>query len=217
MSVPQPPFNYKATRFLVSAARFDQCPPEPGLEVAFVGRSNVGKSSTLNALTNNSRLARASKTPGRTRLINFFAVTDYHRLVDLPGYGYARVSEATKKEWQHELSAYMEQRSHLIGIVLLVDIRHPLKDVDQAVIQWAVSGQLPLHILLTKSDKLKRGASSQALRQLEQELQAVATLISVQLFSAHSGTGTQELADRLDSWFSGRQSREAVREQVALL
>lgn len=201
MSVPQPPLNYRATRFLVSAARLDQCPTDPGKEIAFVGRSNVGKSSALNTLTGQTRLARTSRTPGRTRLINFFSVTDYHRLVDLPGYGYARVSESIKKEWQLELGAYLEERQPLVGLVLLVDIRHPLKDVDEAVISWAAAARLPLHILLTKSDKLKFGASKQALQGFRQELRTVPTSVSLQLFSSLKGTGTEALASRLDSWF----------------
>ena len=151
--------NYRATSFLVSAARFDQCPPATGREVAFAGRSNAGKSSALNTLTGSSKLARTSKTPGRTQLINFFDINGEHKLVDLPGYGYAKVPEAMKLEWQKHLGAYLEQRENLVGVVLLVDIRHPMKEFDEHMIQWAISANMPLHILLTKADKLNFGAA----------------------------------------------------------
>ncbi len=192
--------NYRATRYLVSAARVDQCPPESGREVAFAGRSNAGKSSALNALTGSSKLARTSKTPGRTQLINFFEVDQQHRLVDLPGYGYAKVPEKMKLEWQKHLGAYLEQRECLAGVVLLMDIRHPMKEFDQIMIDWARQSQLPLHILLTKCDKMKFGAAKSAMVQLRSQLKDLEDLVTVQLFSSLKKTGVDELAGKLDSW-----------------
>lgn len=193
--------NYRATSFMISAARLDQCPPATAREVAFAGRSNAGKSSALNALTGSNKLARTSKTPGRTQLINFFEVDEEHRLVDLPGYGYAKVPEKMKLEWQKHLGAYLEQRECLVGVVLLVDIRHPLKEFDQTMIEWSVSSGLPLHILLTKSDKLKFGAAKAAMQKLRHQLKGHEDLISVQLFSSLNKSGVDELAAHLDTWF----------------
>ena len=163
-------FNTKArqkiqqTEFMTSAPTFKLCPSDMGLEVAFAGRSNAGKSSAINALTNQRQLARSSKTPGRTQMINFFSIgnTD-RRLVDLPGYGYAAVPLEMKKEWQVELEEYLVSRSSLAGLVLMTDIRHPLKFFDEQMLHWAKDGELPVHILLTKADKLKYGASKNAL------------------------------------------------------
>ena len=193
--------NYRATQFMISAARLDQCPPATAREVAFAGRSNAGKSSALNALTGSNKLARTSKTPGRTQLINFFEVDEAHRLVDLPGYGYAKVPEKMKLEWQKHLGAYLEQRECLVGVVLLIDIRHPLKEFDQTMIDWSVSSGMPLHILLTKSDKLKFGAAKAAMQKLRSQLKGHEDLISVQLFSSLKKSGVDELSAHLDVWF----------------
>ena len=191
--------NYRTTRFMVSAARVDQCPPETGREVAFAGRSNAGKSSALNALTGSTKLARTSKTPGRTQLINFFEIDEQHRLVDLPGYGYAKVPEKMKLEWQRHLGAYLEQRECLAGVVLLMDIRHPMKEFDQIMIDWAKQSQLPLHILLTKSDKLKFGAAKGVMMKLRNQLKSLEGLVTIQLFSSLKKTGVDELRNMLDS------------------
>ena len=192
--------NYRQASFVKSAARLSQCPENEGREVAFAGRSNAGKSSALNALTGSNKLARTSKTPGRTQLINFFQVQDDVLLVDLPGYGYAKVPEAMKKEWQHHMTDYLERREALVGLVLLMDIRHPMKEFDQMMLNWSVSANLPLHILLTKADKLKQGAARQVLNKLRQEL-ARFPLVSTQLFSSLKRTGVDQLAMKLDEWF----------------
>ena len=192
--------NYRQASFVKSAARLSQCPENEGREVAFAGRSNAGKSSALNALTGSNKLARTSKTPGRTQLINFFQVQDDVFLVDLPGYGYAKVPEAMKIVWQHHMTDYLERREALVGLVLLMDIRHPMKEFDQMMLNWSVSANLPLHILLTKADKLKQGAARQVLNKLRQEL-ARFPLVSTQLFSSLKRTGVDQLSIKLDEWF----------------
>ncbi|MEM9102509.1 MAG: ribosome biogenesis GTP-binding protein YihA/YsxC [Pseudomonadota bacterium] len=194
--------SYRKASFLTSAAKLQQLPPDFGFEVAFAGRSNAGKSSVLNCLTGNSRLARTSKTPGRTQLINLFSLDDERRLVDLPGYGYAKVSRQIKQDWQATLSAYLEERECLKGLVLLMDIRHPLKEADQMLAQWCCAGVLPCHILLNKSDKLKRNAQLTALRQVKNAYKDFSELVSVQTFSATKGEGLKDLVDRLNSWYA---------------
>ncbi|MES9938030.1 MAG: ribosome biogenesis GTP-binding protein YihA/YsxC, partial [Sedimenticola sp.] len=144
------PFYHQA-RFLTSAAKLNQSPADEGIEVAFAGRSNAGKSSAINTLCQQRNLARTSKTPGRTQLLNFFTLDEQRRLVDLPGYGYAKVAEKVKLQWQKELAAYLEQRQSLRGIILLVDVRHPLKEFDQQMLDWSAQIDLPVHILLTKA------------------------------------------------------------------
>src|SRR5690606_39772175 len=145
--------------FTKSAPSIRECPPETGYEVAFAGRSNAGKSSAINALTN-QKLARTSKTPGRTQLINFFNLSDTQRLVDLPGYGYAKVSRDMKEQWQRHLSEYLRERQCLQGLILLMDIRHPLQEFDTTMINWAAEADMAVHILLTKADKLSRGPAN---------------------------------------------------------
>ena len=193
--------TYTKTRFLKSAAKLSQCPPEIVREVAFAGRSNAGKSSALNCLTGNGKLARTSKTPGRTQLINYFQIGEEPlALVDLPGYGFAKVPLAVKNEWQKELDNYLTKRDALIGLVLLMDIRHPLKEFDMAMVQWAKRSQLPLHILLTKADKLKRGPAQTTLLEVKKAVATLGGLVSVQTFSSHNGDGLKLLQQRLDSW-----------------
>ena len=177
-------------------------PADFGCEVAFAGRSNAGKSSAINALTANTKLARTSRTPGRTQLINFFTVTDQIRLVDLPGYGFAKVPLKVKQEWNKQLERYLQLRQSLKGLILLMDIRHPLKDYDRQMIEWAVKSEMPVHILLTKSDKLKRGPAKSALFALQKELQKHERWISVQLFSSHSHDGMAELQRTLNWWLT---------------
>lgn len=189
------------TEFFLSAPTFKLCPADTGLEVAFAGRSNAGKSSCINTLTNQRQLARASKTPGRTQMINFFHMGDSEqRLVDLPGYGYAAVPEAMKKEWQTELEKYLVSRKSLTGLVLLTDIRHPLKFFDEQMLHWAKDGNLPVHVLLTKSDKLKYGAAKNTLQQTRNQLNKLKLPVSLQLFSAHNKQGVDELMLRLADW-----------------
>lgn len=200
--------NYRSAQFLTSAAKLSQCPPDTGWEVAFAGRSNAGKSSAINSLTNNSKLAKTSKTPGRTQLINFFELSDQQRLVDLPGYGYAKVPLAVKREWTMQLEKYLQNRQCLRGLVLLMDIRHPLQPFDQQMLNWALQALMPVHILLTKADKLKRGAAGSALLQVRTALKTNADLVSAQLFSALKHEGHKELIAILDGWLTVTQSGE---------
>lgn len=193
--------DFGSATFLSSAASLNQCPPDTGVEVAFAGRSNAGKSSAINCLTSNKKLARTSKTPGRTQLINFFRLGDNHRLVDLPGYGFAKVPRAVKQQWQRHLDDYLRNRHCLKGLILVMDCRHPLKEFDRMMLQWAVDAQLPLHTLLTKADKLKRGPAQAALLQVSKFMQDRSELLSCQLFSATAGTGLSKLQQQLEYWF----------------
>ncbi len=197
--------NYQTARFLTSAPTLAQCPPDSGAEVAFAGRSNAGKSSAINTLTRQKALARISKTPGRTQLINFFTLGDDadRRLVDLPGYGFAKVPEQVKLEWQRHLSDYLQRRASLRGLVLVMDVRHPLTEFDQTLLGWADDKAMPVHILLTKADKLKRGAAASALQQVRSRLQEWEDLVSIQLFSSLKGQGVEEAHARLDAWLMG--------------
>jgi len=192
---------YHQARFLTSAAELQQCPPDQGIEVAFAGRSNAGKSSALNVLCRQKNLARTSKTPGRTQLINFFELDQERRLVDLPGYGYAKVAESVKRQWQGTLARYLDQRQALRGVVLMVDVRHSMKTFDQQMLEWSQHIGLPVHILLTKADKLKRGAASNALLRLRREIAPLGQQVSVQLFSALKRQGIDQAHQVLDQWF----------------
>lgn len=194
---------YNQTVFLKSAAKVSQLPEDTGFEVAFAGRSNAGKSSALNTLTGIKNLARTSKTPGRTQLINLFYMNDEaHRLVDLPGYGYAKVAAKVKQEWQTHLAHYLEVRQSLKGLVLLMDIRHPLKELDQMMVSWSLSRQLPVHILLTKADKLSKSQANQALSTVKQHYASwIGSGISIQTFSSLKRQGLEELVQQLDQWF----------------
>ena len=191
---------FHPVRFLVSASRLEQAPPDRGFEVAFAGRSNAGKSSALNAITGQKALARISKTPGRTQLINFFSIDPERRLVDLPGYGYARVSIAVRGRWQRELASYLEQRESLKGLILLMDIRQMFKDTDRHMLEWGRRAGLPVHVLLTKADKLGQGAARSAYHQCERQLRELNPAASVQLFSALKYTGVEEGRARLVEW-----------------
>ena len=192
--------RYRLATFLKSSALIKQLPPDEGYEVAFAGRSNAGKSTALNTLSIQKRLARTSKTPGRTQLINLFTLDETRRLVDLPGYGYAEVPIKVKEEWQRTLARYLEVRTCLRGIVLLMDCRHPLQELDRQLIKQLLPRQLPIHILLTKSDKLSRGGAKNCLIQVKNEFQAV-NWISVQTFSSLKKEGIDELITTLDGWF----------------
>ncbi len=195
--------NFRQAEYLISAQTFAQCPSEEGAEVAFAGRSNAGKSSAINRLTGNGKLARTSKTPGRTQLLNFFTLgAATFRLVDLPGYGYAKVPLAKKNEWQKNLSEYLEKRKSLMGLVLMMDIRHPLRDFDMMMLEWADKMHMPVHILLTKSDKLKRGAAKTSLLGVSKYLKEhnLTDLVQVQLFSSSNGEGVAELEAKMRTW-----------------
>lgn len=194
--------NYNQITFLKSAASTEHLPPDLGGEVAFVGRSNAGKSSAINAITGISRLARTSKTPGRTQLINFFLLDELHRLVDLPGYGYANVPDKVRQQWQRLIESYLQIRNSLKGLILLMDIRHPLKDFDWQMIEWSIAQQLPVHVLLTKSDKLKRGAAQNTFLSVQKTLASYEDYVSLQLFSAHTGFGIDVAKLKLDYWLT---------------
>lgn len=202
MSSDQLTVHYNSARFNKSAAKLHQCPEDFGAEVAFAGRSNAGKSSAINTLTNNGKLARTSKTPGRTQLINFFDLNlEGVRIVDLPGYGYAKVPVEMKVHWQKHLGEYLEKRQCLQGVVLVMDIRHPMKEFDQMMVEWCQNSQMPLHVLLTKADKLKKGPAQSAMLKLRKELQQVlGELVTVQTFSALKKQGVEQLRHRLDGW-----------------
>lgn len=199
---PVPRLNYPTASFLISAPTLALCPDDTGAEVAFAGRSNAGKSSAINALTQQNALARTSRTPGRTQLINFFSVMndESRRLVDLPGYGYAKVPEAVKLEWQKHLAEYLRNRFSLRGLVLLMDVRHPLTEFDQMMLDYADQRGMPVHILLTKADKLKKGPASAALQKVRSRLKEWEDLVSVQLFSSLKRDGVDTLSQKLNQW-----------------
>lgn len=196
------PIHFNQAKFLISAVKLGGCPTEIVAEVAFIGRSNSGKSSAINALTNQKGLAKTSKTPGRTQLINFFALANNLALVDLPGYGYAKVTESIKASWEKMVTSYLMDRMQLQGLVILMDIRHPLKDIDLQMINWSVSSQLPTHVLLTKADKLKKGAAKTQLLAVQKSLSQISSDISVQLFSSQSRQGVDELAKVASNWLT---------------
>jgi GTP-binding protein len=192
--------RYRAAHFLNSVNSLAQLPPDTGREVAFAGRSNAGKSSALNVLTGQRQLARVSKTPGRTQLLNFFQVEPERYLVDLPGYGYAQVPDAIRQHWRLLLERYLRERLALRGLMLLMDIRHPLTPLDRQLLDGCAHRQLPAHILLTKADKLGRGAAQTALQQVQKALKRDYPLTSAQLFSAPTALGVDEAHARLDEW-----------------
>jgi GTP-binding protein len=197
---------YESATFLQSSAKLSQCPTSVSAEVAFAGRSNAGKSSAINTLTDNKKLARTSKTPGRTQLINYFSLDSGHCLVDLPGYGYAKVPISMKREWDKNLSEYLQNRDALRGLILLMDIRHPLQAFDTMMLNWAAEAEMSVHILLTKSDKLKKGAAKNTLLAVERHLREanLDDLVSIQLFSALKNEGVKELVSVLDTFLADK-------------
>jgi len=186
----------------MSAPDIRHLPADTGIEVAFAGRSNAGKSSALNTLTNQKGLARTSKTPGRTQLINLFEVKEGKRLVDLPGYGYAEVPEEMKLKWQRALGEYLQKRQALKGLVVLMDIRHPLKDLDRQMIQWSVESGIPVLLLLTKADKLASGARKAQLNVVREAALEFVGDVQVELFSSLKKIGVDKVRQKLDSWFN---------------
>ena len=194
--------NFRKAAFLQSASAIENAPTDFGSEVAFAGRSNSGKSSAINTLTHQGKLARTSRTPGRTQLINFFSLSDHQRLVDLPGYGFAKVPLAVKKKWNQQLERYLQYRESLRGLVMLMDIRHPLTEPDRQMLGWAVTASMPIHILLTKADKLKRGPAQSTLLSVREELSTQSELISVQLFSSLKRQGVGTLGRQLNNWLT---------------
>ncbi len=199
---------FEKARYLTSAANLDQCPGDSGLEVAFAGRSNAGKSSAINTLTRNSKLARTSKTPGRTQLLNFFELDEEHRLVDLPGYGYAKVPDAVKKQWQQQIDRYLRQRESLAGLILVMDMRHPMSDFDCMMLDWAGACGMPVHIILSKADKLKKMARGKQLAAVKRSLGEYDVEVSAQPFSALKRDGMAELAQVLGRWLQLEEERE---------
>lgn len=192
--------HYRTASFLTSASKASQFPEHDMLEVGFAGRSNAGKSSAINTLCDQKALARTSKTPGRTQLINFFPVNEEHCLVDLPGYGYAKVPEKIRKEWQKLMESYLGERKQLRGLVIIMDIRHPLKDYDVQMLEWCEEMGTPAHVLLTKADKLKKGAASKQLLGVKKALKDEEFDVTVQMFSALKKTGMEELQKVLNGW-----------------
>ena len=198
---------YPEVRFLTSANKLGQLPPDTGAEVAVAGRSNAGKSSAINAITQRKGLARTSKSPGATRLLNFFELQPGRRLVDLPGYGFAKVAGEMRAHWGTLLTGYFGRRESLRGTIVVMDVRHPLTDHDQEMLKLAMSRDLPVHILLTKADKLGRGAAGNALQGVRRKLPKDG-LVTAQLFSAHSGDGVQEARSSLEKLLDGRPIKE---------
>jgi GTP-binding protein len=187
--------------FTISAPDIRKLPADTGIEVAFAGRSNAGKSSALNTLTNQKGLARTSKTPGRTQLINVFEIEEGKRLIDLPGYGFAKVPLEMKKKWQRALGEYLERRKSLRGLVILMDIRHPLKDLDKDLIDWAVDSELPVLALLTKADKLSQGKAATEVLKVTKALASLNGDIKVRAFSSLKRTGCDVATQCISEWF----------------
>ena len=198
---PQYPMSiFRNARFEISVAKSVDLPPGTAAEIAFAGRSNAGKSSAINTLAAHTRLAYVSKTPGRTQLINFFRLDCGAVLVDLPGYGYAKVPESVRRQWQSLLGNYLRKRENLIGLVLIMDSRHPLTPLDRQMIDWFVPGGRPIHVLLTKSDKLSRNDAAATLARVRRELARLGPQISVQLFSSLKKFGMEEVEHKLAEW-----------------
>jgi GTP-binding protein len=194
--------KYENAEFMLSVANLSQLPPDEGIEVAIVGRSNAGKSSVLNQLTHNKSLARVSKTPGRTQHINLFALDKNRRLADLPGYGYAKVPPALKQQWELLLDAYLRNRDSLQGMILVMDIRHPFKDFDKQLLIWSSQCQLPVHILLNKVDKITMTELKKTMRKVNDIVPIYPNIVTFQTFSALKGVGIKELREKLDEWFT---------------
>jgi GTP-binding protein len=197
---------FRHAQFEISIAKPSGLPPPNGPEIAFAGRSNAGKSSAINTLANHVRLAFVSKTPGRTQLINFFRLQNGAVLVDLPGYGYAEVPEAVRRQWQHLLEDYLTRRPNLIGLVLIMDSRHPLKERDRTMIGWFAPSGRPIHVLLTKSDKLTRSEAAATLAAVRKELAPLGEQVTVQLFSSLKKTGVEEAEQVVGSWLAAAPS-----------
>ena len=193
---------YPEAHFIKSANAASQFVPDSGTEVAMAGRSNAGKSSAINIIVNRRQFARTSKTPGRTQLVNFFSLAEDQRLVDLPGYGFAKVSDKMRHHWRELMADYFETRKSLSGLFLIVDIRRQLTDFDRQMLAFAEQVELPTHVLLTKSDKLKRGQAANALLKVRKELGDAAT---VQQFSALSRQGENEAREKLAEFLNSNR------------
>jgi len=194
--------SYTKIKFNTSAPYIRNLPPDAGMEIAFAGRSNAGKSSALNALANRKSLAKTSGQPGKTQHINLFDVIPGLRFADLPGYGYAKVPVHEKKRWQQEMTRYILERECLKGIVLVMDIRHPLTELDRAMIELAVEGDREIHIILSKADKLKSGAKKKTLTEVNKQMRGLPIPWSIQTFSAVKKEGIKELKEHLNFWYN---------------
>jgi len=192
---------YPNVKFVTSAAEVHQLAPDAGREIAFAGRSNAGKSTAINAITQRAGLARVSRTPGRTQLINFFEVASDRRLVDLPGYGFAKVPEAVRTRWLELMEHYFNARESLVGMVLIVDSRRGLGAQDIAMLEWVLARDRQAHILLTKADKLNRRESQRVLKETEEAISD--TAVTAQLFSARAKHGLEEARSVMEHWFAG--------------
>ena len=210
-----PAERLRRAAFLVSVAETRQLPPDRGAEVAFAGRSNAGKSSALNRIADHRGLARVSKTPGRTRLINYFTIDDRHALVDLPGYGYAAVDSQTQASWEQLLGDYLRDRRALRGVVMIMDCRHPLTDLDLTLLEFCAAAGRPVHVLLSKSDKLAHAARQRTLQTVQRTLAGLSATFSAQLFSATSGSGVDEARAVIAAWlgFDIPQGKKIPRKQ----
>ncbi len=186
--------------FLKSAAQLDQLPTDQGAEVAFIGRSNSGKSTAINSITGKKGLAKTSKTPGRTQLLNFFQINENLRLVDLPGYGFASVPPRKKTNWEKNIADYLKLRKSLKGLIVTMDIRNPLKEQDQAMLAWASYYQIPVYILLTKADKLTRHQAENALKLASQQLSTLNNVSEIQIFSATKSIGLERIRNKILNW-----------------
>jgi len=195
-------------QFILGAAEAHQFPDDDFIEIAFAGRSNVGKSSAINAITNRRKLARTSKVPGRTQQINFFSMGEQARLVDLPGYGFAQVPLTVKKKWQNTIHEYLAERKNLVVMVLLMDIRHPLTELDIQMLEWANDSELPTQILLTKADKFKRGKIASTVLHVEKQLKTIIDQFGVEPFSSQSYIGVNGMRNQLSEWVT-----TAIREK----
>lgn len=208
--------DFRKAKFLISApdiAHLDEhLPGDVGVEIAFAGRSNAGKSSALNQLTEQKGLARTSKTPGRTQLINVFELDEHRRLVDLPGYGFAQVPLTLKKKWQQALGQYLQERSCLSGVVVLMDIRHPLKDLDMQMIEWAVESDIPVLALLTKADKLAQSARMKMVNEVRKHLVDFGDAVKIEPFSSLKGIGKSKVLGILDEWCKPQWLMDALAE-----
>jgi GTP-binding protein len=189
-------------RFGKGVVSMSQLPSDQGSEVAFAGRSNAGKSSAINTITGHKSLARTSKTPGRTQEINMFVLDDRHRIVDLPGFGYARAPGTVKRQWQRLINRYLEERQSLRGLVFVMDVRHPLHAGDSQFLRWCQQTAMPVHVLLTKCDKLSRGRAVAALQEIEAALKEFGPYVSVQLFSSTKRQGVEQVRALMVDWLS---------------
>lgn len=195
-------------QFVLGAAEAHQFPEDDLIEIAFAGRSNVGKSSSINAICNRRKLARTSKVPGRTQQINFFTMGESARLVDLPGYGFAQVPLAVKKKWQNTIHSYLANRQNLRVLVLLMDIRHPLTELDWQMVKWASDSELPTQILLTKADKFKRGKIAATVLDVERQLSKIKGSFAVEPFSSLNYLGVNAMRQQLNEWVNDSKSQD---------